>query len=71
MSGSVPDRDDFGGYPVTGIWLRSVKNDGEKTSLADSITNIGWRKWQYRIQTEFLRTTGGANGSVKTAPLRS
>jgi putative transposase len=25
--------------------------------LADSITNIGWRKWQRRIQTEFLRTT--------------
>ena len=30
---------------------------GQKTSLADSITNIGWRKWQPRIQTEFLRTT--------------
>ena len=39
-------------------YLRVAKSI-QKTSLADSITNIGWRKWQPRIQTEFLRTDRG------------
>src|SRR5215472_16655463 len=34
-----------------------LSKSGQKTSLADSITNIGWRKWQPTIQIEFLRTT--------------